>query len=177
MISTSSVSATHTQTVSIDHTLLPQTTEMVLTITVTNKGPDAIDNVRIVLPSGFTGPEVLSAVPADTDAELAAVDNENVIIPAGTMVKIVSGTVTLPANTEVIRLADENIRVENTPGSPLENRVLLENVRIKKAAAVTFDNLNGDNVELNEDTKLALKENDVVTLAETLVVRKTGNVY
>ncbi|WP_428083817.1 Ig-like domain-containing protein [Candidatus Hadarchaeum sp.] len=177
-MSTSSVSATHTQTVSIDKTLLPYNKKVTLTVTVKNNGPDAIDNVRIILPSGFTGPEVLAAVPAGTDAQLAAVDNENVVIPAGTKVKILAGsTVTIPADTEVIRLADENVRVENTPGSPLANRVLLENVRIKKAAAVTTDNLGGENVNLNEDTKLALKENDVVTLAETIVVRKSGGIY
>ncbi|MGQ9788476.1 MAG: hypothetical protein ACUVQM_04115 [Candidatus Hadarchaeaceae archaeon] len=174
VISTSSVSATHTPTVSIDKTLLPFNKDIVLTVTIANQGPDAIDNVRIVLPTGFTG-EVLSSVPAGTNAELAAVDNENVIIPAGTMVKIVSGKITIPANTEVIRLAGDNIEVENA--TSLKNRVLLENVRIKKAAAVETENLVSENLEMHADTKLALQENDVVTLTETIVVRKTGGIY
>lgn len=176
VISTSSVSATHTPTVSIDETLLPYNQDVLLTITVTNAGPDAIDNVRIVLPSGFVG-QVLSEVPANENAELSGADNENVIIPAGTMVKIKSVTVTIPAGTEVIRLAGDNIQVENTPGGPLENRVLLENLRIKKDSDVGTDNLQDENVEMYADTKMALKDNSVVTLAETIVVRKSGNEY
>ena len=172
--SASTVSATHSQTATIDQTLLPYGVRKVLTITVTNNGPDAIDNVRIVLPSGFTNPETLSVVPADTTVELAGVDNENVIVPAGTKVKIVNGTILLPENTELIRLKDENIHVQ---GSALENRILLENLRIKKNAKVTFDYLNGENVTLDADTKVALTENDVVTLAEAMIVKRSGNVY
>jgi hypothetical protein len=172
--SASTVSATHSQTATIDQTLLPYNVRKVLTITVTNNGPDAIDNVRIVLPSGFANPETLSVVPADTTVELAGVDNENVIVPAGTKVKIVNGEIWLPENTELIRLKDENIHVQ---GSALENRILLENLRIKKDAKVKFDNLNGENVTLDADTKVALTENDVVTLAEAMIVKRTGNVY
>jgi len=172
--SASTVSATHTQTAKIDQTLLPYNARKVLTITVTNNGPDAIDNVRIVLPSGFNNPETLSVVPADTTVELAGVDNENVIVPAGTKVKIVNGEIWLPENTELIRLEDENIHVQ---GSALENRILLENLRIKKDAKVKFENLNGENVTLDADTKVALTENAVVTLAEAMIVKRQGDVY
>jgi len=178
VISTSTVSATHTQSATIDISLLPNSTAKVLTITVTNNGPDAIDNVRIVLPTGFTTPAATAVVLADdNEVTLGGVDNENVVIPAGTKLVITGNTtITLPENIELIRKVDENIRVENAAGTAGENRVLLENVRIKKPLATNMTGLvANDNVKLADAQTVALQEGDVVMVSEAIVLRKTGD--
>jgi len=176
VISTSIVSATHTQTATIDISLLPNSTAKVLTVTVTNNGPDAIENVRIVLPTGFTTAAATALVLAnDNEVELA--DNENiVVIPAGTKLVLTGNTtIKLPENIELIRKADENIRVENAAGTTTENRTLVDNVRIKKPLATNMTGLvANDNVNLADAQTVWLQENDVVMVTEEIVLRKTG---
>jgi hypothetical protein len=176
VISTSTVSATHTQSATIDATLLVPSTEKVLTITVTNAGPDAIENVRIVLPTGFTTPAATAVVLAD-DNEVELADNENiVVIPAGTKLVLTANTsITLPENMELIRKADENIRVENAAGTAGENRTLVDNVHIRKPTSVNMTGLvANDNVNLDSAQTVWLQENDVVMVTEAIVLRKTG---
>jgi hypothetical protein len=178
-ISTTTVSAAHDQTPTIDESTVKASTSMILTITINNAGPAAIENVRITVPSGFTDFAPTVKVPEENEVQLAATDDENVVLAAGTKVKITGNTtVTLPENTELIRLASENIYVENAAGGLSENRILVDNVRIKKAATENMTNLlgSGDNVMLAEKRTVALQENDVVTLAETIVVRVAGNI-
>jgi len=176
VISTSTVSAAHTQSATISQTLLPPTTAKVLTITVTNNGSDAIDNVRIVLPTGFTAVGPTSVVLANDNAvELA--DNENiVVIPAGTKLKITGAiTVSLPANTVLIKPSGDNIRVENAAGTSTENRILLENARIYKATAQNLVGLvAGDNVNSHEARTVWLQENDVIMVTQTTVLSVVG---
>ncbi len=177
VISTSTVSATHTQSATIDATLLVPSTEKVLTITVTNNGPDAIENVRIVLPTGFTTPAATAVVLADdNEVTLGGLDNENVVIPAGTKLVLTGNTtITLPENMEVIRKADENIRVENAAGTAGENRTLVDNVHIRKPVNTKVTGLvANDNVTLDDAQTVWLQENDVVVVTEAIVLRKTG---
>jgi len=176
VISTSTVSATHTQAATIDATLLPSSTAKVLTITVTNNGPDAIDNVRIVLPSGFTSPMATATIPADTKVQLAGVDNK-IVLPAGTMLRITGATtVTLPADTVVIRLAGENIRVENTAGTATENRILVDNLHLAKSTAQDVTGLiAGDNVNLASSQTVTVDNLFVVLVADAVVTRSGDN--
>jgi len=178
-ILTTGVSATHTPTVSIDKGLVKANTPMVLTITVQNAaGSDPIENVRVILPTVFTGLAPMVKVPKDNTVELAAPDNENVVLVAGTKVKLTGATtVTIPENTWLIRLANDNVFYENQAGTDSENLRLVDNVRIKKNATVNATGLTtNDNVITVAQTTVSLNENDVVTLAETIVVRVTGNI-
>jgi len=178
-ISTTGVSATHTPTVSIDKNNVKASTSMVLTITVQNAaGSDPIENVRVILPSVFTGLAPTVKVPKDNTVELAAPDNENVVLKAGTKVKLTGATtVTIPENTWLIRLANDNVFYENQAGTDSENLRLVDNVRIKKNATVNATGLTeNDNVITVAQTTVSLNENDVVTLAETTVVRVSGNI-
>jgi len=172
--STTTVSASHTQgTPTIDNAKVGGSISRVFTITVYNNGPDAVDNVRIIVPSEFTNVAPVIRVPSDNTLELAGTDNENVVLAAGTKVKLIGATtVVLYENTPLIRLAGDNIFVENDS----TDRVLIDNVTIKKNATVNADLAADDNVFLVERRTVALDENDVVTLAETVVVRVSGNI-
>ena len=172
-ISTTTVSAAHNQTPEIDESTVKGSTSMILTITITNAGPAAIDNVRITVPSGFAGFAPTIKVPKDN--ELECVDNDIVILPKGTIVRIV-GTedVTLYENTDVIREKDTWVWVP----------ILGENAQLKDNALVevTGDRLisggldAGDNVAPAEDTTVTLTENLLRLLEDAVVVRVNGNV-
>jgi len=175
-ISTTTVSATPDVGADIDRpTVKPGS--YVLTITVT-AGDTAIDNVRIIMPSGFTGFAPTENVPKDNVVELAATDNENVVLAAGTKVKLIGlTTVRLYENENLIRVAGDNVYYENAAGGFSENLRLIDNVVINKNAIVNATGLTtNDNVLLVEKRTLALDENDVVTIAETVVVRVSGNI-
>jgi len=178
LISTTSVSAIHTHTSSIDKDLVKANTPMVLTVTVTNNGPDPVDNVRITVPSAFAGFAPVIKIPNDNVVELAATDNENVVLAAGTKVKLIGlTTVRLYENTSLIRVAGDNVYYENQAGTASDNLWLIDNVIIKKNAIVNATGLTtNDNVLLVEKRTLALDENDVATIAETVVVRVSGNI-
>ena len=175
-ISTTTVSATPDVTAIIDR-LTVKPGSYVLTITVT-AGATAIDNVRIIVPSTFGNFAPTIKVPKDNVVELAATDNENVVLAAGTKVKLIGlATVRLYKNTPLIRVAGDNVYYENQAGTDSENLRLVDNVTIKKDAIVNATGLTtNDNVLLVEKRTLALDENDVVTIAETVVVRVSGNI-
>ncbi|MCK4405545.1 MAG: hypothetical protein KAV43_03450 [Hadesarchaea archaeon] len=99
-ISTTNVSATHTTTVSIDDDTVKANTTMVRTITVQNAGPDVIDNVWIVVPSGFTAFAPVMKIPKDNEVTL---EDNVVTLKAGTLIELdVGATLKAPGGTPVI---------------------------------------------------------------------------
>ncbi|KUO40672.1 MAG: hypothetical protein AVW06_02275, partial [Hadesarchaea archaeon DG-33-1] len=174
VISTTSVSATHTPTVSIDDDAVKAGT-MVRTITIYNAGPAPIDNVRVILPSGFSNFAPTKKVPKDNIVEIEVSTNNLIILRAGTLVQL--------ATTEAVELADNTdvIRLENTwvyvPDWG-ENAMLKENGLLEvRQATNTGDNLViGDNVAPVLDKELTLTtDNRVRVIADTQVVLVSGN--
>ncbi|MBA7598065.1 hypothetical protein ES703_05074 [subsurface metagenome] len=173
-ISTTNVSATHTTTVSIDDDTVKAGT-LVRTITIQNAGPAPIDNVRIILPSGFSNFAPTKKVPEDNIVEIEVSTNNLIILPAGTLVQLATTeAVELVENTDVIRLENTWVYVPDWG----ENAMLKENGLLEvRQATNTQDNLViGDNVAPVLDKELTLTtDNRVRVLADTQVVLVSGN--
>ncbi|TES83363.1 MAG: hypothetical protein E3J91_02870, partial [Hadesarchaea archaeon] len=173
-ISTTNVSATHTTTVSIDDDTVKAGT-MVRTITIQNEGTAPIDNVRIILPSGFSNFAPTKKVPKDNIVRTDNSTDNLIILPAGTLVRLATTVaVKLAENTDVIRLENTWVYVPDWG----ENAMLKENGLFEvRQATNTQDNLViGDNVAPVLDKELILTtDNTVRVLADTQVVLVGGN--
>ncbi len=171
-ISTTSVSATHERTVSIDDDTVKGDTPMIRTITITNDGPDAIENVRIIVPTSWA-PEAVKQVPKDNIVE-AAVDNV-VVLPAGTVVELsADAVVTLAENTDVIVVKDTWIWVDVIG----ENTRLNENATVEVRQPTTADNIpTGENIEVTSAVEVNLNtDNRLRLLADTMVLVVGDNI-
>ena len=171
-ISTTSVSATHERTVSIDDDSVKGNTPMIRTITIANDGPDAIDNVRIIVPTGW-GPEPVKQVPKDNVVN-AAVDNI-VVLPAGTVVELSeNATVTLAEDTDVIVVKDKWIWVDVIG----DNTRLNENAMVEVRQSTQADNiLENDDIEVTGDISVNLNDdNRLRLLADTMVLVVSDNI-
>jgi len=175
-ISTTTVSATHTQgTPSISPTKV-KAGSLVVTITVYNNGPDPVDNVRIILPSGFTGIAPTLKIPKDNQVYLGN-DNETpdniVTLPAGTIVELGAGTLELGADN-VVKIP-KGTKIRWKPAGDNVDALLTENLLAKITADFTYVVIASvENVSLTADTLLdesGLNKGLVRLLADTQVVR------
>ena len=185
-ISTTNVSATHTTTVSIDEDLVKANTTMVRTITVQNAGPDAIDNVWIIVPSGFTGFAPVLKIPKDNEVTL---EDNVVTLKAGTLIELdVGTTLKAPGGTPVIIPKGTTIRwvpVTAVTGVLNENlSAKIENfVKDVGTGSVTavgdFENsiaaTENENVAADIQITLNSAYGTARLLTETRVVRGTDN--
>ncbi|TKJ27227.1 MAG: hypothetical protein CEE41_00375 [Hadesarchaea archaeon B3_Hades] len=174
VISTTTVSADHTTTVSIDDDTVKAGT-MVRTITIKNEGTAPIGNVRIILPPGFSNFAPTKKVPKDNIVEIEVSTNNLIILPAGTLVQLATTeAVELAENTDVIRLENTWVYVPDWG----ENAMLKENGLLEvRQDTNTGDNLViGDNVAPAIDKELTLTtDNRVRVIADTQVVLVSGN--
>ena len=173
-ISTTNVSATHTTTVSIDDDTVKAGT-MVRTITIQNEGTAPIDNVRIILPSGFSNFAPTKKVPEDNIVEIEVSTNNLIILPAGTLVQLATTeAVELAENTDVIRLENTWVYVPDWG----ENAMLKENglLEVRQPTDTGNDLVIGDNVAPAIDKELILTtDNRVRVITDTQVVLVSGN--
>ncbi len=169
-ISTTSVSATHERTVSIDESTVKGSTLMVRTITITNNGPDAIDNVRIILPSGITDASPTILVSKDNQVEI---ETDNVVtLPAGTLIKLGSGAVTAVAGTSLT--IPDNTMIRWQPVGDNVDGYLRENLTAQLNENFTFT-IGAENATTSEDVAIADNENLVALVEDTQAVRLSGN--
>ena len=172
-ISTTNVSATHTPTASIDDDTV-KSGAMVRTITIQNVGLP-IDNVRIIVPSGFSNLAPTKKVPKDNIVEIEVSTNNLIILPAGTLVQLATTeAVELAENTDVIRLENTWVYVPDWG----ENAMLKENglLEVRQATNTGSDLVIGDNVAPAIDKELTLTtDNRVRVIADTQVVLVSGN--
>ncbi|TES83664.1 MAG: hypothetical protein E3J91_01910 [Hadesarchaea archaeon] len=170
-ISTTSVSATHTPTATIDKDTVKGAATMVLTVTVQNAGPDPIDNVRIVFPSW--SPASVVSIPKDNLVDISGLTENLVIIPAGTVIALDNDNeVWLYENTEVIGLVGSYLFRERG-GLPdnSDNVKLVENVRMQIRDENFVYLTENENVAGVGTLEVTL-DNGLVRLAEdTLAVR------
>jgi hypothetical protein len=162
--STTTVSATHTQTPTLAVSRVKANTSMVITITVTNNGPDAIDNVRIIIPTtitdatpGVPGVAAVQTLKAgdnvnlgsysgtDTGAQGVGSDNR-VWLKAGTVIMLRAAQLSVGADNVAIVQTNTVVRWTAQPSAIVyENSVLNENLGIKLMHrfffSTTFDNL------------------------------------
>ena len=171
-ISTTSVSASHERTVSIDDDTVKGNTFMIRTITIANDGPDAIDNVRIIVPTGW-GPEPVKQVPKDNIVK-AAVDNI-VVLPAGTVVELSENAdVTLADGTDVRVVEGKWIWVDVIG----DNTRLNENAMVEVRQSTIAENiLENDDIEVTGDISVNLNtDNQLRLLADTMVLVVSDNI-
>ncbi len=185
-ISTTNVSATHTTTVSIDDDTVEANKTMVRTITVQNAGPDVIDNVWIVVPSGFTAFAPVMKIPKDNEVTL---EDNVVTLKAGTLIELnVGATLKAPGGTPVIIPKGTTIRwVPVTAVTGILNENLsakIENfVKDVGTGSVTavgdFENsiAAAENENVAADIQITLNSayGTARLLVETRVVRGTDN--
>lgn len=168
-LSTTSVSAQTSST--IDKTLVKASTSTTFTVTVTNNGSTAIDNVRIIVENG-SGFAPLMTAPMD-NIENCASDNI-VVLPAGSVVQLLENeNIVLPEGTPVWIDNSKFVYVDST----FDNTKLKENaaaeVRENTAAEniPSLDNISvtqGENVNLNIDNRLRLlKDTSVILVSGT----------
>jgi len=185
-ISTTNVSATHTITASIDDDTVEANKTMVRTITVQNAGPDVIDNVWIVVPSGFTAFAPVMKIPKDNEVTL---EDNVVTLKAGTLIELdVGATLKAPGGTPVIIPKGTTIRwVPVTAVTGILNENLsakIENfVKDVGTGSVTavgdFENsiAAAENENVAADIQITLNSayGTARLLTETRVVRGTDN--
>ncbi|MEM2205326.1 MAG: hypothetical protein QW603_03645 [Candidatus Hadarchaeales archaeon] len=163
--STTTVSASHTATVTIDKTLLKGNQSVILTITVSNDGPSAISEVEVSLPSGFSDPRALVKIPKNNVLQL---EDNVVVLPLGTLVSLKnSETVDIDNTTELIREKDTWVWV--LIGG--ENVQLAENARVRSKELNSVDLEKDDNIAPAKDTEVTLSDNELRVVEDILAVR------
>nr|AGF93089.1 cable pili-associated 22 kDa adhesin protein [uncultured organism] len=154
-------------------------TSMITEVTLTNGGSAAIDNIRMIFPSGTTNLNTTGVVPVE-NGKMDTVTDNVVTLEAGTTLTLNSeNTVSFSVDTAVMELAGENVynpaAGENvnlnengdfTVGAG-ENTILgADNVFTSPASQnLTME---GDNtIELLEDTQVITHGDNVIELPET----------
>jgi len=121
MVSLSTTAAgTHTPTVEISPMYAATKVTTLYTLTVTNTSGDPINNVRIELPEGFSGPKNLVRLPEGSEVELLG---ENfVTLPACTEAKItLDNEITLPEFGTVLLPEDDMIYISGVAEHVISN--------------------------------------------------------
>jgi uncharacterized repeat protein (TIGR01451 family) len=182
-LSTTAVAeSSHTSSGTISPTRVRNNVEIIFTLTVSNAGPDAIDNVMLnIIPTGFTGIASTAKIPAGDNVFLTPGNENRVVLKAGTLVRLDENTtITIYDGTTILRGEGENLYVENNAGTFAENVQVKpgENVALKLLQDVTTgDNLLiNDNVRTVSERAVTLTDNVVAMVLETMVVRVTDNV-
>jgi len=178
------VSAAHTPSVSVDKTVVKGPYSGVFTFTVVNaSGSDAIKEVQITLPSGWTGGYPLKKLLKDNTVLL---DNDNlVILPAGTIVEVElenSDNLIIFENTDVIIPALENFLFSGTGYTLVENAIMeptsndnTENIENLQKLGYWADNK--ENLKVSQPLTVTLwQDNRLRLLQDTLAILSSGNV-
>ena len=185
-ISTTTVSATHTRTASIDDNTVKGDTPMVRIITIANDGPDAINRVEIIVLSGWGIAPTMKILKDNEvrlgDMEAGGPDNNVVTLPAGTLVELPTlANLTAPENTPVIIVKGTTIRWQ--PVGVDVDAALLENLEAKMQdiGGIALTSTAAENFELAEDIEeldlgIAAEGLLVRLVADTLVIRGEGDV-
>ncbi len=182
-ISTTTVSATHTRTASIDDNTVKGDTPMVRIITIANAGPDAINRVEIIVISDW-GIAPTIKIPKDNEVRLGDMvatgpDNNVVTLPAETLVELPASTLSAPENTLVIIVDGTMIRWQ--PVGVNVDAELLENLeaKIQDTTGISITLSAAENFELAEDIEEKIFDTTGVLVKlvdDTLVIRGEGNV-
>ena len=182
-ISTTSVSAAHERTASIDDNTVKGGTPMVRIITIANAGPDAINRVEIIVISDW-GIAPTIKIPKDNEVRLGDMvatgpDNNVVTLPAETLVELPASTLSAPENTLVIIVDGTMIRWQ--PVGVNVDAELLENLeaKIQDTTGISITLSAAENFELAEDIEEKIFDTTGVLVKlvdDTLVIRGEGNV-
>ena len=181
------VSAEHTPSVSVDKTVV-KPGPYVFTFTVTNApGSDAIKEVQIFLPRDWRRGNPLKKLPKNNKVWL--VDDNEVILPAGTIVEVKldnADNLIIFENTKVIIPEGENFQIgvnlytllENVLMEPIDN-YLTENVDYHMLSHGQYwywtDNL--ENLKVSQPLTVTLwQDNRLRLLQDTLVILESGNI-
>ncbi len=173
-VSTTSVSASHERTASIDDDSVKGDTAMIRVITIANDGPDAIDTVWIIVPESW-GAEAVKQVPVDNIVSTAS--GNEVVLPAGTVVQLLGNvTVTLAENTDVIVVKGGWIYVDEVE----ENTRLNENAMVEVRQPTTTTGVgipDGENIGVTGEISVDLTtDNQLRLLADTMVLTRGDNI-
>ena len=164
-ISTTTVSAVHTPTVSIDEDTVKGDTPMIRTITITNTSGDPIDNVRIILPPEVTDVDPTMMVFKDNQVHI---ETDNVVtLPAETLIKLSSGAVTAVAGTSLI--IPENTRIRWQPVGDNVDADLRADLTAQLNENFTFT-IGAENATTSEGVTITDNENLVALVEDTQVV-------
>ena len=190
------VSAAHTPSVSVDKTVVLGGYSGVFTFTVVNaSGSDAIKEVQITLPSGWpSGVAPLKKLPKD-NVVLLVTDNK-VILPAGTIVEVElenADNLIIFENTDVIIPKYENFYFSGTRYTLLDNALMeptnnrltenentlvndlrycadnKENMKVSQPLTVTL--WSDNRLRLLQDTLAILDHDNIVILPENLLAQ------
>ncbi len=163
-ISTTSVSATHTRTASIDDDTIKGDAPMVRTITIANAGPDAIENVQIILP--FVT-DVDPTILVFKDNQVETETDKVVTLPAGTLIRLDTGTVKAVVGTSLI--IPENTLIRWQPVGDDVDGYLREDLTAQLNDNFDFT-IAAENVNMGEDVAVAANDNLVALVEDTQVV-------
>ncbi|MEM2619459.1 MAG: hypothetical protein QW356_08315, partial [Candidatus Hadarchaeales archaeon] len=196
--STTTVSAEHTPSVSVDRIKVPGGYSGVFTFTVMNASGSAraIKEVQLTLPSGWSGGNPLKKVPKDNVVLL--VDDNVVVLPAGTVLEVFAenaDNIIIPENTDVIIPKDENFYLGGTRYQLSENAIMEpindmktdnfetmtqegyvdneENFKLAKPLTVTL--WQDNRLRLLQDTLVILDKDNIVILPENLLAQVVAN--
>ncbi len=186
-ISTTTVSATHDQTPTIDESTVKGSTSMILTITINNAGPAAIENVRITMPSGFSNFAPTIKVFEDNIVMLEGGNNNIVTLPAGTLIEVpATANVSVVENTSVIIASGTWIYWTPTVyytaklTENLSAKITNKTLDTDAGTPGTVDNLTFDigldNANTVADIVATVSDGTARLLADTQVVRVSDNV-
>lgn len=160
---------------------------MVVWVTVTNDGPDPVDNVRIVIPDAAWGPR--PTIKTFEDNILDNLDPDNLaLLPKGTLVALPDASVHVSENTSVIIPSGTDIRLrpetDNVDVTLTDNLSAIitndnENIATGEVGSVndfSFTTTDGENAKTTEDRISVTLENATARLlADTQVVRLNDN--
>jgi len=174
-ISVTGVSATHTSTATIDKDTVKGPATMVLTVTVGNAGPDPIENVRIVFPSGWS-PAAVVSIPKDNLVDISEPTNDNlVIIPAGTVIVLDNeNAIWLYENTEVLGLVNMIFHRDNAANENVENVKFSENARMQVRKIENLFAYENENIAGVIGLEVIL-DNGLLRLAEDTIAVRIDN--
>jgi len=177
------VSAEHTPSVSVDKTVVRGPSSGVFTFTVVNaSGSDAIKEVQITLPSGWTGGDPLKKLLKDN--EVQAADN-TVVLPAGTIIEVEldntneNSYFVIPENTDVIIPVDNRFYYGGYIYTLRESAIMepRQNTNTENMQVLIPNYLadNEENLKVPMALKVVLTDNRLKLAQDTLVIWSGGN--
>ncbi|TDA30183.1 MAG: hypothetical protein DSO04_06345 [Hadesarchaea archaeon] len=180
------VSAAHTPSVSVDKTVVKGGENRVFTFTVTNaSGSDAIKSVQITLPSGsdWKGGYPLKKLLKDNQVEVA--DNK-VVLPAGTILEVELDNTTensyfvIPENTDVIIPVENRFYYQGyiytlRDNAIMEPRQPTNTENMQNLINSTYMADNKENLKVPVALPVVLTDNRLRLVQDTLVIWESGN--
>jgi hypothetical protein len=192
ILSTSTVTASHTPTISADVSTTKANTTTIITVNVTTASGDAIRTVAVKAPSGFTGQKALVNIFVDNVAALGSNGSEechdNIVwLPAGTEIVLLENeNFVIPENTDLILSAGDNFVFDGTAYRLYENLSVevTSDVAVRENDLPIFDNsgatgIDNDNIKNVNPLRVQLGTGETgdnrVRLVATTRVINLGN--